>query len=56
LKVKGKNMPRSTILNIVIDTINQRTGGGTKYINQRNKNFILAYFYLCSCRDNEKTE
>ena len=27
---------KSTILDIVIDTINQRTGGGTKYINQRD--------------------
>jgi len=36
---------RSTILDIVIDTINQRTGGGTKYINQRDENFILAYFH-----------
>ncbi len=36
---------RSTILDIVIDTINQRTGGGTKYINQRDEDFILAYFH-----------
>lgn len=36
---------RSTILDIVIDTINQKTGGGTKYINQRDENFILAYFH-----------
>ena len=36
---------RSAILDIVIDTINQKTGGGTKYINQRDENFILAYFY-----------
>jgi len=27
---------RQAILDIVIDTINQRTGGGTKYINQRD--------------------
>ncbi len=32
------------ILDIVIDTINQRTGGGTKYINQRDEDFIFAYF------------
>jgi len=27
---------RQMILDIVIDTVNQRTGGGTKYINQRD--------------------
>jgi len=32
---------RSKILDIVIDTINEKTGGGTKYINRRDKdNFI----------------
>jgi hypothetical protein len=35
---------RQTILDIVIDTINYRTGGGTKYINQRDEEFIHAYF------------
>ena len=35
---------RQTILDIVIDTINQRTGGSTKYINQRDEDFIIAYF------------
>ncbi|WP_294960652.1 DNA-binding protein [Sulfurimonas sp.] len=35
---------RQTILDIVIDTINQRTGGGTKYINQRDEEFIQASF------------
>jgi len=35
---------RQTILDIVIDTINQRTGGGTKYINQRDEEFIQAAF------------
>ncbi len=35
---------RQTILDIVIDTINQRTGNSTKYINQRDGDFILAYF------------
>jgi hypothetical protein len=34
---------RQLILDIVIDTINKRTGGGTKYINQRDEDFILAY-------------
>lgn len=31
---------RSAILDIVIDTINKRTGGSTKYINQRDEDFI----------------
>ncbi len=35
---------RKAILDIVIDTINQRTGGGTKYINQRDEDFIHAAF------------
>ena len=36
---------RQAILDIVIDTINQRTGGGTKYINQRDEDFLLASFH-----------
>ena len=35
---------RQAILDIVIDTINRRTGGGTKYINQRDEDFIHAAF------------
>ena len=35
---------RQLMLDIVIDTVNQRTGGGTKYINQRDEDFIVAYF------------
>ena len=35
---------RQTILDIVIDTINKRTGGNTKYINQRDEDFIISYF------------
>lgn len=35
---------RQMILDIVIDTVNQRSGGGTKYINQRDEDFIHAYF------------
>ena len=31
---------RSVILDIVIDTINKRTGGSTKYINQRDEDFV----------------
>ncbi len=37
---KAKEL-RSTILDIVIDTINKRTGGSTKYINQRDEDFVL---------------
>lgn len=35
---------RQVILDIVIDTINKRTGGGTKYINQRDEDFVISYF------------
>lgn len=35
---------RQVILDIVIDTINRRTGGGTKYINQRDEDFIVSFF------------
>lgn len=35
---------RKAILDIVIDTINQRTGGSTKYINQRDEDFIQSAF------------
>ena len=41
---KRARLLRQAILDIVIDTINKRTGGGTKYINQRDEDFILAYF------------
>ena len=34
---------RQLMLDIVIDLINQKTGGGTKYINQRDRDFIGAY-------------
>ena len=33
---------RSLILDIVLDAINKRTGGGTKYINQRDEDFIIT--------------
>lgn len=33
---------RSAILDIVIATINEKTGGGTKYINRRDVNYISA--------------
>lgn len=35
---------RQAILDIVIDTINKRTGGGTKYINQRDEDFLHSWF------------
>ena len=35
---------RQVILDIAIDAINQRTGGGTKYINRRDEDFIVSYF------------
>ena len=35
---------RKAILDIAIDTINQRTGGATKYINQRDEDFIQSAF------------
>ncbi len=33
---------RQLMLDIVIDLINQRTGGGTKYINQQDKDYIYS--------------
>ncbi len=36
---KAKHV-RSKILDIVIDTINQRTGGGTKYINRQDADYL----------------
>lgn len=35
---------RRAILDIVIDTINARTGGGTKYINQRDEDFLHSAY------------
>ena len=32
---------RSKILDIVINTINQRTGGGTKFINRRDEDYLI---------------
>jgi hypothetical protein len=34
---------RQMILDVVIDTVNQKTGGGTKYINQRDEDFIGSW-------------
>lgn len=33
---------RSILLDIAIDTINERIGGATKYINQREEAFLTA--------------
>lgn len=35
-------MVRSRILDIVIATINEKTGGGTKYINRRDRDYLPA--------------
>lgn len=35
---------RQAILDIAIDTVNRRTGGTTKYINQRDEEFLQAAF------------
>ncbi len=37
-------MLRQLVLDIAIDAINQRTGGGAKYINQRDEDFLQAWF------------
>ena len=46
---------RQIMLDIVIDFVNQRTGGSTKYINQRDQNFISAFLqeenYRRECTD-----
>ena len=45
LLVESKNAKvlRQIILDIVIDLVNQRTGGSTKYINKRDQDFITAF-------------
>ncbi len=35
---------RQMVLDIAMDVINQRSGGGTKYINQRDDDFLQAWF------------
>lgn len=39
---KAKTL-RWIILDVMIDVMNQKTGGKTKYINQRDENFITSY-------------
>lgn len=45
LLVESENarLLRQVMLNIVIDFINKKTGGSTKYVNQRDKDFLGAY-------------
>ena len=38
---KAKKL-RSMMLDIVIAVINEKTGGGTKYINRRDRNYITS--------------
>lgn len=35
---------RQAILDVAIDTVNRRTGGATKYINQRDDDYLQATF------------
>ena len=35
---------RKLILDIVIDLINKKTGGGTKYINQRDEDYLESWY------------
>lgn len=35
---------RNLILNIVIDVISQKTGGSTKYINQRDESYLISLY------------
>lgn len=42
---------RALVLDVVLDTINKRTGGNTKYINQRDEDFI---FNLLNNKDYHK--
>ena len=38
---KAKQM-RGMMLDIVIAVINEKTGGGTKYINRRDRNYVIS--------------
>lgn len=40
---------RQLMLDVVIDLINRKTGGGTKYINQRDKDFLFSSLHEYSC-------
>lgn len=41
---------RQIILDISIDTINKKAGGSTKYINQRDEDFLLSWYTSEKCR------
>lgn len=41
---------RQVILDISIDTINKKAGGSTKYINQRDEDFLLSWYTSEKCR------
>lgn len=41
---KQAKLIRSKMLDIVIDVINQKAGGSTKYINQRDENYLLSAY------------
>lgn len=41
---------RNIILDISIDTINRKAGGSTKYINQRDEDFLDSWFNSDICR------
>lgn len=40
---------RSLILDIVIAVVNERTGGGTKYINRRDRNYLPSAISCLRC-------
>lgn len=46
---KAKEM-RSAMLDIVLDTIHEKTKGNTKYINQREEDYLIAAIRDTSCR------
>ena len=39
---------QKAMLDIVIDTINRRTNGGTKYLNQQDEDFMQSAFNAIS--------
>ena len=46
---KAKEM-RNAMLDIVLDTIREKTDGNTKYINQREEDYLIALVRDSSCR------
>ena len=44
MKVSLQKRLRQIMLDIVIDFINQKAGGGTKYINQRDQRILWVHF------------